>query len=1014
MKNALLASLLVGVSLLVGCGGGGSNSGGGGGGSTVTLISVAVTPATPSLAPGATQQFAATGNYSDGTTKSLTSTANWLSSNQSVATVNTSGLATAVAGGSTTISAAVTTSSGTVTGTTTLSVTSVTLVSIAVTPANPSVAIGSTQAFTATGTYSDGSTKNLTSSSNWLSSSGTVATISTSGLATGVGGGTTTITATSGSVSGTTTLTVVALQSITVTPPTATVAPTAKQQFTATGNYSDGSSKNLTTTVSWSASTGASVTSGGLATGVTPGATSTITATSGSISGTATLTVSNPLVSIAVTPSNATIAPNSQQAFTATGTYSDGTTKDLTASATWQSSNTSIASIFAGLAVGATPGTVTITATSGIVSGTASLTVANSLVSIVIAPANSSVAPGTKPQFTATGIYFDNSSRDITAFVAWSSSNTSVATISSSQGTQGLATAIAAGQTTITATCTPPSPACLAGNQISGTAFLTVTNASITSILVTPQAAPISLGLQQQYDGLATFSDGTQQDVTNIVTWNSSDTTRVTITTSGLATGVGVTSTPVTITARAQNGVTGSTTVTVDAANLVSIAIKPTSITKLAKGTSQQYSAIGTFNNGSTLDITNQVNWQSGDITIATVAQRTGLVKAATSVPQQDNNVNITASLQSVQQSITIDVTNASPVSLTVTPITATIPVGATQAFHATAVFNDGTSQDVSLDSSWASSNFGQAKVTFPGRVLGLAPTTPTVTVTAFFPGVSGAATLTVSAATLTSITLAPTQANLAPASTITFQATGHYSDGSAANLSGLATWTSDATAVATVINGVTLGESAGTANITASYQGQTGTAPVVVTSSPITSIVITPPNPTTYVGVALQLTASGTAGQQQINLTSSATWASSNPAVAIVSNANSRQGLATGVGTGSATITAVFSGITGTTNPPLSVSSATITKLSITPVSPTLSLGSSLQFTATGTFSDGKTVDLTTQVTWNSSASNVAPITSVGLASGAASGQTTISATFTQPGSNPITVSDQTALTVP
>jgi uncharacterized protein YjdB len=613
------------------------------------------------------------------------------------------------------------------------------------------------------------------------------------------------------------------------------------------------------------------------------------------------------------------------------------------------------------------------------------------------------VAPGTKPQFTAIGTYFDNTSKDLTTTVMWNSSNLAAATISNAPGTQGLVTAIAAGTTTITATDTQ--------STVKGSTLLTVTNASITSILVTPQAAPISLGLQQQYDALATFNDGTQQDVTNVVTWSSSDTTKVTITTSGLATAVGVTTTPVTITAKAQNGVTGSTTVTVNAANLVSIAIKPANVTKLAQGTSQQYSAIGTFNNGSTLDITNQVNWQSSDITIATVVQKTGLVNAAASVPMMDNPVTISATLQSISQSITIDVTNATPSSITVTPITATIPVGATQIFHATAVFSDGTSQDVTLDSTWTSSNPAQAKVTFQGRLLGVAPTGSSgVTVTATFSSVSGTANLVVSTATLTSITLSPTSANLAPGSSITFQATGNYSDGTTSNLTGLATWSSSAPAVATVNNGVTLGQSAGSATITATYQGQMGTASVLVTSSPLTAIAVTPANPTTYVGVAIQFTATGTAGAQQINLTSSATWASSAPSVATISNANARQGSATGIGAGSTTVTAVFAGITGSTT--LTVSSATITKLTITPVNPTIATGSTQQFKATGTFSDGKTVDLTTQVTWNSSAANVAPITAAGLASGAAAGTTTISASFTQPGQqNPVT--DQTTLTV-
>lgn len=813
-----------------------------------------------------------------------------------------------------------------------------TLQSIAVTPATPSINSGATQQFTATGNYSDGSTKNLTSTANWLSSSASVATVNTTGLATGASGGTTTISASFGGVVGSTTLTVVALQSITVTPNPVSLAPNNTQQFTATGNYSDGSTKNLTAAVNW------------------------------------------------------------------------------------QSSNSRIASISGGgLATGIAPGNVTISASLSGVTGTTSLTVANPLQAITVTPANSSVAPGTKPQFTAIGTYFDNSSNDITAAagVTWSSSNTSVATISNSQGTQGLATAIATGQTAITATCTPPAAACPTGSSVSGSTSLTVKNVTIVSILVTPANAPLPLGLQQQYDALATLSDGTTQDVTNVVNWASSDTTKVTITTSALATAVGVTTSPITISATAKNGVVGMTTVTVNAGNLVSIAIKPLTPTTLAQGTSRQYTAIGTLNNGSTLNITNQVTWSLQSANgIATIGQKTGVVKANPSIVQPHNPITISAMLGSVQQSVPLDVTNATPTSITVTPVTATVQVGATQTFHATAVFTDGTSQDITLDALWRSSKPSEANVVYPGRLQGKMPTGNNgLTVTAAFGGVSGIANLVVTGATLTSITMTPSSANLAPGSSTTIQATGNYNDGSTANLTGLAAWVSSNKSVATVSNGVVLGQSAGPANITATYQSNQGTAAVAVTSQPITSISITPANPTTYVGVAIPLTATGTAGVQQISLTQSATWTSSNSAVATVSNAAGLQGFATGVSPGSSTINALFAGIAGST--PLDVSSATITKLTIIPLNPSISVGSTQQFKATGTFSDGNTVDLTAQVTWTSSNPNVAPITSVGLASGALGGgqTTTITATFTQPavgqGQNPITVTDQTLLTV-
>src|SRR5271166_2244335 len=156
------------------------------------------------------------------------------------------------------------------------------------------------------------------------------------------------------------------------------------------------------------------------------------------------------LVSIAVTPVNPSIAAGTQQQFTATGTYSDGSKQNVTNAVTWTSSATSVATInSAGLASGIAAGNTTIQATWGSINGATGLTVtAPVLVSIAVTPVNPSIAAGTQQQFTATGTYSDGSKQNLTASATWTSSATSVATISSSAG---LATALAVGSTTIQA-----------------------------------------------------------------------------------------------------------------------------------------------------------------------------------------------------------------------------------------------------------------------------------------------------------------------------------------------------------------------------------------------------------------------------------------------------------------------------------------------------------------------------------------------------------------------------------
>jgi uncharacterized protein YjdB len=266
------------------------------------------------------------------------------------------------------------------------------------------------------------------------------------------------------------------LVSITVTPSTASVAAGAKQQFSATGTYSNGSQKNITQSVTWSSTNAsvATVTSAGLAKGVAVGSVS-IKASSESISQTATLQVTPAVLSsITVTPANASLVAGITRQFVATGKYSDGSTAVITNSVSWVSSLTSVATIGnAGLVQAIAAGQATISASSGGVTGQTGLTVtAPTLVTIAVSPASPSTSVGLKVQFMATGTYSDGSTNNVTSSVTWRSSNTAVATIS----TGGLATPIATGSANITATL----------SRISGTTTLKVTARTLQSIAVTP------------------------------------------------------------------------------------------------------------------------------------------------------------------------------------------------------------------------------------------------------------------------------------------------------------------------------------------------------------------------------------------------------------------------------------------------------------------------------------------------------------------------------------------------
>ena len=161
------------------------------------------------------------------------------------------------------------------------------------------------------------------------------------------------------------------------------------------------------------------------------------------------------LTSILITPANPSVSAGMTQQFKATGTFSGGTTRDVTASVTWTSSKTAVATIGSigsvrGLATAVTAGTTTIKAVHGTIKATTILTVTAvgpTLVSITVSPTAPSIAIGTQEQFTATGKYGDGSTQDLTQTAAWSSSAPSIASVS----TTGLASTVASGQATIAA-----------------------------------------------------------------------------------------------------------------------------------------------------------------------------------------------------------------------------------------------------------------------------------------------------------------------------------------------------------------------------------------------------------------------------------------------------------------------------------------------------------------------------------------------------------------------------------
>lgn len=681
------------------------------------------------------------------------------------------------------------------------------------------------------------------------------------------------------------------------------------------------------------------------------------------------------LASIAVSGPNPNIIVNQTEQLTATGTYSDHSSKDLTGSVTWTSSDMSLATVAPGGMLSAkSSGTVTITATMNSVSGTFQLTIAPALVSIAVTPANPTIAKQTNQQFIATGTFTDNSKQNITSTVDWSSSNTAAATISDTSPTKGLAQGVAAGKTTITAT----------SGSISANASLTVTAATATSLAITPTNSTLPLDTSHQFTATATFSDSSTQDVTDVTNWNSSATSIATVTVSGLVTAKNIGSTTI---SGSFESVNDSTTLTVDSSNLSSISIQPAN-GSIAAGTKIQFTATGNFNDGSTHNLTSRVTWTSSNpaqVSINAVGLVTGI---------SQSNVTITATLGGVTASVPFTVTNATVVSITVTPAAQTVPIGWHLQYTATGVFSDSSTQDVTLSVHWASDKTSVATIG-AGTGLANAVATGTANINATLGSVTGTTSLTVSSATLKSISMSPSSALLAPGATVQINAKGTWTDGSSQLINQSVTWSSSNNNVATVsATGIATGQSSGTAKVTAQSGALSAMTSIVVEGSSLVSIQITPSNSKVPETIEIQLKATGNfADGQSLDLTPAVTWTSGTSSVATISNAPATVGIATGVSPGNSTISATFAGQSGTTT--LTVTNATLQSIDVTPASSNISVGTSQQYTATGNFSDGSSINVTIQAIWSSSDVSVATINSSGVASAASAGTSTIKASL-------------------
>jgi hypothetical protein len=865
--------------------------------------------------------------------------------------------------------------------------------------------LGSTVQATATAVLQSGAQQDVTSQANWTSSDNRVAQVSSDGGTQGevlaVATGEVDVSATFANNSGSVHLIVTdaELVSLVVTVDRPVVAPRTDVVCTAMGFFTDGTHADLSSLASWT-STQPEVVSVSNAPGsvgslvaLTTGSTQ-LAASYQKFSGSTNLTVTSAnLNGVVISPLLPWVAPGTSAALLATGLFSDGSAQPMTGSVQWTVDDPSIAFFLPSLPgqlEGFAPGTTQVEAQAGPLLGQVPLLVsAAPLEAVEVSPAlPDPIGVGGETSFTAFGTFADQGVLELTAQTLWASTAPGVVAIPPGSGA---ASALDAGVSSIEASF----------GGLTASAVQSVDGASESALLLWPPSAAVTVGLPASLAAERVLSDGSVDDATQLAGWTSSCPVDLEVAT-GQRGGDLAARAPRTCTARAGfTGVYGSASVVATSRTLQRLEVIPSQIS-IGPGGWAALSATAVFDDGSFQDVTSLAAWYStaAGVVVAGNGPQAGQALAADAGTSQ-----LSASFGGATASAGVTVLPQAPV-LEVWPPTTLLHLGMQRGLTATAVWPTGDALDVTQWTAFFSSNpsvVGVANAS--GRRGSLAAlAVGTAQVAALFESASASASVEVNGATPDSLTVSGL--SVLPVGELgALQATAQFSDGSAADITSQAAWTSSAPPLLRVrgtgpLRGAAVAVGAGSPTVQARFASLSGSTPLTTSAGGLASLTISGLASGLPVGVRAQLAATATyPGGVQLDVTSRTLWTSLSPAVVSVSN-GAAAGVLVGHLPGSAQVTAAFEGSVVTSS--LTVSSATLSGVAIQPAGPTGAVGVEVPLRAIGEFTDGSVFDVTNQARWSTASPEVVAVSNGTLTRGVAmallSSSTTLFASFVRP----------------
>lgn len=427
----------------------------------------------------------------------------------------------------------------------------------------------------------------------------------------------------------------------------------------------------------------------------------------------------------------------------------------------------------------------------------------------------------------------------------------------------------------------------------------------------------------------------------------------------------------------------------------------------LGVGARQQYTAIAQFDDGSTLEVTKQpnINWSVNSSEKASIESTTGLL---TTISPGEVLVELRGQANGVsfRGSKSLTITTATVKGLSVTPSGAQLRQGMTQQYTATATYSDQTTNDVTNAVTWSVDAPQVASIDSSTGLLTAGTQTGNVSVTASFQVSGQTFSESVSATVdnntqVSSFSITPSSASFPILSRHQLSAIALDELGNSYDVSASTTWSLDYSTYASIDEGLLqirdriittpLG-------VTATYQGKTATASILLTSSPLDRFVVSPQKVSLPKGLSKQLNATVFfESQHSLDFTSSSslTWNTDNASIASVAD-----GLVTAHDVGSAQIqvSGSYQGQAFSSSTEIEVTPAVVKNVVVSPSSsPPLSTGRSQQFTAKAFISDLTEFDITDApaISWSSSDNTIADVDARGLVTAKSPGLVTITAAF-------------------